>query len=68
MYEYKFVRVDLEGFLIAARRPKVDHHRIIEEHAREGWRLVQIFAPAVSVVSGGTPDYFEIIFERENGS
>ena len=68
MYEYKFVRVDLEGFLIATRRPKVDHHRLIEEHAREGWRLVQIFAPAVSVMSGGTPYYFEIIFEREKES
>ena len=68
MYEYKFVRVNLEGILFFARKPKVDHHRLIEEHAREGWRLVQIFAPAVSVVSGGTPDYFEIIFEREKES
>ena len=66
MFEYKFVKVDLEGTWFSARRPRVDHHRIIEEHAKEGWRLVQIFAPAVSVVSGGTPDYFEIIFERES--
>jgi hypothetical protein len=65
LYEYKFVKVDLEGFLISAKRPSVDHHRLIEEHARDGWKLVQIFAPAVSVISGGTPDYFEIIFERE---
>lgn len=68
MYEYKFVRVDLEGIPFLERRPKVDHHRLIEEHAREGWRLVQVFAPAVSVVSGGTPNYFEIIFEREKKS
>ncbi len=66
MYEYKFVKVDLTGTWISARRPRVDHHRIIEGHAKEGWRLVQIFAPAVSVISGGTPDYFEIIFERES--
>ena len=64
MYEYKFVKVELGGFPFSTRKPKIDHHMIIEEHAKEGWRLVQIFAPAVSVISGGTPDYFEIIFER----
>jgi hypothetical protein len=66
MYEYKFVKVELDGIPFLERRPRVDHRRIIEEHARDGWRLVQIFAPSVSVVSGGTPNYFEIIFEKMN--
>ena len=66
MYEYKFVRVDLKGFWISTKKPKEDHHKIIEEHAKEGWRFVQIFAPAVSVAGGGIPEYFELIFERES--
>ena len=66
MYEYKYVKVDLEGFMFSSKKPRVDHHRIIEEHAKDGWRLVQIFAPAVSVLGGGVPDYFEIILERES--
>ncbi|MGC1121392.1 MAG: DUF4177 domain-containing protein [Candidatus Methanofastidiosia archaeon] len=37
---------------MSTRKSKADHHRLIEEHAREGWRLVQIFAPSVSVVGG----------------
>jgi len=64
MYEYKFVRVDVEG--VWTRRPTVPHHRLIEEYAKEGWRFVQIFAPAVS--AGPTKvDYFELIFEKEVG-
>ena len=63
VYEYKFVKVDLEGLF--TRRPKMDHHRLIEEYAKEGWRLVQIFSPAVSATGGGIPNYFELIFERK---
>jgi len=65
MYEYKFVKIDLEGFWIATKKPKEDHHRIIEKYAKDGWRLVQIFAPSVSVKAGGVSDYFELIFEKE---
>jgi hypothetical protein len=65
MFEYKFVKIDLDAFFFIERKPRENHHQIIEEHARSGWRLVQIFAPAVSTISGGTPNYFELIFERE---
>jgi len=58
------VIIDLEAAWFSPKKPTVDHQEIIKEHARDGWRLVQIFAPMVSVVSGGTSDY-EIIFERE---
>jgi Domain of unknown function (DUF4177) len=37
--------------------------RIVHEHARDGWRLVQIFAPGVAVF--GAAKYYELIFERE---
>jgi Domain of unknown function (DUF4177) len=35
----------------------------VHEHARGGWRLVQIFAPGVAAF--GAPRYYELIFERE---
>ncbi|HWS46839.1 MAG TPA: DUF4177 domain-containing protein, partial [Acidimicrobiia bacterium] len=33
------------------------------EHAKDGWRLVQIFAPGVAAF--GAARYYEFIFERE---
>jgi hypothetical protein len=41
-------------------KPKQDHHEIIRQHATDGWRLVQVFAPAIS--GTGFPTHFEIIF------
>ncbi len=55
LYEYKFVKVDLDGFLMQTKKPKENYHKIIEEYAKIGWRFVQVFAPAVSVVAGGIP-------------
>jgi hypothetical protein len=59
------VKVDLEGIWITTKIPKEDHHKIIQDYAREGWRFVQVFAPSISVIGGGVPNYFELIFERE---
>ena len=60
MYEYKFVKQGL-GFFSGS--PKQDYHDIIEQHARQGWRLVQIFAPGTGVY--GSAKFFEMIFERK---
>ena len=62
MYEYKFVKIDLKGIL-PPKSPVEDYHKIIEENAIEGWRLVQIFAPVVS--AGPFAPYYELIFEKE---
>ena len=35
----------------------------MHEHARDGWRFVQIFAPGVAAF--GAARYYELIFERE---
>jgi hypothetical protein len=35
----------------------------VRGHARDGWRLVQIFAPGVAAF--GAAKYYEVIFERE---
>ncbi len=40
-----------------------DHHEIIREYAEDGWRLVQIFAPAIH--GHGSANHYEIILERE---
>jgi hypothetical protein len=65
MFEYKFVTIELVG--IFNRGPKDDYRKVIEEHAKQGWRLVQIFAPGTA--AEGRAKYFEIIFERpkQNG-
>jgi Domain of unknown function (DUF4177) len=60
-YEYKFVRIG-EGWLAATREARTQYQDIIHEHAREGWRLVQIFAPGIG--GYGAAKYFEMIFER----
>ena len=65
MYEYKFVKVSLDRGL-RKTRPDVDYHMIVDNQAKEGWRLVQIFSPSVTVHLGaGYDSYFELIFERE---
>jgi hypothetical protein len=61
MYEYKFERIDTKLFSSAPAR---DYHEIVERRAREGWRLVQIFAPS-AILPGGAAGYYELIFEKE---
>ena len=61
-YEYKFVKVALQGNALSADTPAEDHHRLIKQHASQGWRLVQVFSPSVGYQ--GCSAYFEIIFEK----
>jgi hypothetical protein len=61
MYEYKFVRLDVSWGFFAMREPK-GYQEIIEQHAQQGWRLVQVLAPPLGVM--GTAHYFELIFEK----
>ena len=65
MYEYTFVEVKLDGNFLFDKTPRENYHNIVRSHAENGWRLVQIFSPTVSVVSGGTSSFYELIFERE---
>ena len=61
-YEYKFIRLG-EGFLGVRKAGKEGYQDAIQQHAREGWRLVQIFAPGIG--ANGAPKYYEIVLERE---
>ena len=65
MYEYKFQRIKTDRAFLFERKPEEDYREIILTHAKNGWRLVQIFAPTVSVIDGGTSNYFELIFEKQ---
>ena len=63
MYEYLFVRIEVPfGFLGVSQKPSEDHQEIIRQHAQDGWRFVQIFAPGTQ--GSGSVAYFELIFER----
>jgi hypothetical protein len=61
-YEYKFVRLG-EGWLGAKQSASREYQEQIHQHAQEGWRLVQVFAPSVGAY--GAAKYFELILERE---
>lgn len=65
-YEYKFVRLGEYGgsalFGVQDRYRK-GYEQVVHEHAADGWRLVQIFAPGTAAF--GAARYFELIFERE---
>ena len=61
-YEYKFVRLG-QGLLGVKRSVVYQYQQIVTEHAQEGWRLVQIFAPSIGAY--GLARYFELIFERQ---
>ena len=60
-YEYTFYKIKMKGLF--AMKPEEDYHEIIAQHVKEGWRLIQIFAPAI--YGYGAARYFELIFERK---
>ena len=62
-YEYKFVKIDVKVHAFKGIRPKEDYHQVIDDLSRDGWRLVQIFAPPIK--GYGMADFYELIFERE---
>ncbi len=61
-YEYKFIRLG-EGWTGVRREAREEYQEQIHQHARDGWRRVQIFAPGVGVY--GAAKYYELILERE---
>ena len=61
-YEYEFVRIG-EGWTGVRKEGRQQYQNIVHDHARAGWRLVQVFAPGFGVY--GVAKYVELIFERE---
>ncbi len=63
-YRYKFERIGESWLLgVATTKAQAEYRRIVHQHAREGWRLVQIFAPSFG--NFGAAKYIELIFEQE---
>jgi Domain of unknown function (DUF4177) len=65
-YEYKFVRLGEYGgsaLFGVSDNVRNGYQDVVHQHARDGWRLVQIFAPGVAAF--GAAKYYELIFERE---
>ena len=54
-YEYKFIKVKIS---VWTGKPKQDHHDIIHEQARQGWRLAQVINPIHGYYE------MELVFER----
>jgi hypothetical protein len=68
-YEHKFVRIgeNAASAIFGVRdKDRNAYEGIVHEHAGEGWRLVQIFAPGVAAF--GAAKYYELIFERETSA
>jgi len=59
MYEHSFVKIELGSF----KHPKEDYRDIVYKYEKEGWELVQIFAPGTKQY--GLAAYFELIFKRK---
>lgn len=62
MYEYKYVDVILESIGLFSKK-KSNYREIIDEHAKEGWRFVQLVPKSYNM--DGRPWEFEVIFEKE---
>ena len=60
-YEYRFVRLG-EGWLAVRNAGTSSYQDAVHEYARDGWRLVQIFAPGTGAY--GAAKYFELVLER----
>ena len=60
-FEYKFVRLG-EGRLSVRKAARETYQDVVHQHARDGWRLVQIFAPTLNFA---TAAFYELVFERE---
>ena len=54
-YEYKFIKIKISMW---TGKPKQDHHVLIQDHARQGWRLAQVINPMHGYYE------MELIFER----
>ena len=65
-YEYKFVRVDIKGWVRLKPSDTFEKCKeIIVAEAENGWRLKQVVTPINEISGANDPLFYEIIFERE---
>lgn len=65
-YEYKFVRLEQKKNWLVGEMPSksalTKYAEQVAKHAKQGWRLVQIFTPPMG--PHGLASYYELILER----
>ncbi|WP_455393130.1 DUF4177 domain-containing protein [[Eubacterium] cellulosolvens] len=61
-FEYKFVRLG-ESVMGVKKQALDEYQPVINDHVKDGWRLVQIFSPFIKMKGYAT--FIECIFERE---
>lgn len=61
MFEYKFVKIEFKKI---SGNPNEDYREVINSHAEQGWRFVQIFSPDFATSGVAVGSYYELIFER----
>lgn len=61
-YEYKFIRLG-EGWFRLKKAAREQYKDVVREHAKDGWRLVQLFAPSLGWYGEST--YIDVVLERE---
>ena len=61
-YKYKFVRLG-KGLFWARSEAEEEYKETIHRYAKEGWRLIQIFAPSRGLY--GLANFYEVILEKE---
>ncbi len=60
-YEYKFIR--LGHGLLWPKSVAETYKDVINQNAKEGWRLIQVFAPSRTIL--GIANFHEVILERK---
>lgn len=66
MYDYKFVEIPIKKLFTSKKttsKTMNDIKSTITEHAKHGWRFVQVFTQIGEGLI--TPDHYEVIFEKE---
>lgn len=61
-FEYSFVRLALKSGFFSGKSLSTDYQQVIRERANDGWKLVDIFSPAVA--GYGRSTHADLIFER----
>ena len=60
MKEYKKIRINLSFW---HKTPDQDYIEIANRESKDGWKLLQIFAPNIG--GYGLANYFDLVFERD---
>ncbi len=58
---YKFIRLNIGLF---AGEPQENYYKIVDDNAKDGWNLIQIFAPPIA--GYGRAKFYELIFEKND--